>query len=583
MGQIPVFTRYVPQDNATGGAAIEVARAQSDINAEHIGQNRHLSNQIENQLSDFAIKQAAAKNATWVNEQAVAFKKQALDLQQQGQIDRAAHPDGFHKDFDKQLSDLSQTYLQGAPSQVAQQAMKATIGETQLGLYDDNQRWEKGRSVEMYGESMDRTADNMNTLAMQAGQKGQALVDTGLLADVHASAIAGSTFIAPEKVDHVRRTMMQGVAANYLNGLADAHPQAALKALESPEIKDAFSDPEQYMAAKKAIENRVINVQKVNGEKEVLGVLKNENGILAQSLNSPMSYADLQHEFEKTPDMSTAAKSYFLKANGFSTESEGKLTDAQKMQAKAALYTQLSRFTAGQDSFDITNAITGTQKMDLTSKEGAAAVAQFQDTVYQAMNSNAITSQEGMDILSQVVQPMADQKAKALDNYSSNQMFGTDIGLGGLDKIFKGQFAVPVPEVDDKKVETKYLNEQAVTTNSANKVKLYDYYMSALAANAKSYNIKIGDVPQLPNVQKRKIYTDAQNDAVRLFMLDRHPSLSTLRDIPNQIFSDGKLIQGMAGDRNIKPDVSAKGTFQILTKDGHKARRYQDGTIEVLE
>ena len=54
-----------------------------------------------------------------------------------------------------------------------------------------------------------------------------------------------------------------------------------------------------------------------------------------------------------------------------------------------------------------------------------------------------------------------------------------------------------------------------------------------------------------------------------------------MNDIPNQIFSGGKLIQGMTGDRNVKPDVSAPKSFDTqVGSDGFLYRLYPNGTRE---
>lgn len=312
MGNIPVFTRTVLPDNAVGGAAVEVARAQSDINAQNIEQNRHEGLKIQNTMDDFNLKMAEATNANWVNENAVAFKKQALEQQDTMREQRMSNPNGFHKDFDKSMEDAQQSYLDTAPSEVARNAILHTMGETRTSLLDDNQRWEHERQLANFGEGMDKTAQNLGVMAFRAGKAGQDLDKTGYMNDVNASVIAASTFVAPDKVGNVRRQMSQMVAKNYLEGLAETDPTKAKAAVDSKKYDQALgADGIEHV--QNAIEQEQ-NKRKAEVRLEVSDQVEELDK--ATKLGLPVPAASIQALADKTSAAGMAAETVKIKQLG---------------------------------------------------------------------------------------------------------------------------------------------------------------------------------------------------------------------------------------------------------------------------
>lgn len=233
MGKIPEFSRTVLPDRSVGFAGAQVARAQSDINAANIEDARHSSLQIERQVNDIKIREATAENTTWVNENVIKYKKDAIDAVDAMRQQRAENPKDFHKDFDKELEKRQTDFLKTAPSEAARIAMKGSIDNIRTGYYDENQGWERQRQVARFGESMDRTADNLSTMAYRAGQDGQDLEKIGLLKDVDASVVAGSTFVAGDKLGGIKATMSKGVVSNYIEGMFEKNPAKAKEILNS--------------------------------------------------------------------------------------------------------------------------------------------------------------------------------------------------------------------------------------------------------------------------------------------------------------------------------------------------------------
>lgn len=350
---------------------------------------------------------------------------------------------------------------------------------------------------------------------------------------------------------------------SFISGVSDSNPVKALRLMDDPQVKKGFKDITQYTKMKEAVENRAMHVGEIMAEKQVLDILRDENNTLTKSLESPMSYAQLQTEFD-AKGVSPAAQSFFLKLNGFS-ERGGKLSQSEQLLQKSALYQDLQDI-AGKET------ITG------------ADLAGFQERIYKSMDNGTINEQEGVTFLNQIMTPFIGKQEEQLKNFGEKKWFGDSLGFQGIQEMFEDEVAVPVPEPRDKG-RTNEGERLAMSTadalNNANKVKLYDYYFDALAQSAASYGIPVGEIPNLNKAQKQKIYSEAQAQAKRNFMVDSNPALSTLPDIPNQVFSRGTLIQGAAGNRAVKPDLSAPAKFKVFKgSDGVLYRQYQDGKYE---
>lgn len=352
--------------------------------------------------------------------------------------------------------------------------------------------------------------------------------------------------------------LLEGYDDNYLksflSGVSEANPLKALQLLNDKAVQGSFKDQKQYAKMKDAIENRAMNIGKINAEKQILNTLKDENNVLTKSMTKPMSYADLQIEFDRS-GMSPEAQSFFLKANGYAAR-EKKLSQSDQLEEKAGIYSELTQLT---------------NKEDLA----PADLQKFQQRVYGAMDRGALSEKEGLEYLNQIADPFIAKHEENLQNFGEKNWVRDSIGFQGLQEMFEDEIEIaPAEGEEDVGALTK-------SVNNKNKVKLYDYYTSSLQQGAAQMGIKVGDIQKLPVEQRQQLFTGAQANAKRLYMVETNPSLATLPDLPNQVFSKGTLIQGAAGNRDIKPDLSAPVPFKTFKgSDGVLYRQYKDGKYE---
>lgn len=558
MGYIPPYTRTVLPQTAQPGN-VSLARAQHDINAQNIEAAGKQAGQIGDILTNYAYREAQARNTTFVNDTVIQAKREAIEGLDTARQGRMASPEGFHKDFDSELEKQHEKLIQTAPSHEARTALRQSLNSMRANVLEDNFGWERQRKVSIAAERVENAGRNLNKLAYTAGTKGGDF--NQLIRDAQATTVAASTLIAPEKVATMNKALKQSVITNYLEGLAENDPLAALRRVEDEDIRNHFENIDDYQQMKDAIENRAKAVHEVMAQKEILNTLKDETNLLTQSVGQPLSFTEIE---EATANMSVQAREYFMNAHGFSGKEGGqpKLSDAEKISGRAQLYTAIEQM----------------KDQELSSLD----VAEFQQTIFEGVNKGVLTDEQGINYINNIVAPLVERKEETLKKYQTGKFnpFEDNLGFSGLKEIFDKDIAVPVEK--GTTVAAKKAAAFQTAINNGNKVKLYDYYMQSLGDQAESYGLRIGDIEGLNKGQRQKIYGDAQEQAYRMFLIDKNPVLGTLSDLPNMVLKDGDLIPGAAGKRNLKPDFSAGGGFTIIEKDGHRARRYDNGEIEVL-
>ncbi len=531
------------------------------------------SQQAMFQLSGIGQKIIAEGQEAKITENFSNVQLELHKLNQQYQIDNEANPFGGLEDLKAKRDEIFNTYGDEISPFFKKSWQDSTRG---LQLKDDaaTETWAFAQTKKNTVKSINTSIKNNMSQASIDGENygnsdsdelgsmlnyAQSKKQLAGFGDKHLGATTTTAMLEDYDGDYLK---------SFVSGVSQSNPLKALRMMEMKEVKAGFKDHNQYTKMRDAVEKRALNLDKVNEEKAVLNTLKDENSILTMSMEKNVSYADLQGEFNRleaagTP-MSAAAQSYFLKANGYESRS-GKLSQSEQLKNKADLFTALTDLTK-QDNMT------------------SADVAKFQNKIFEAMDNGSLNDQEGASYLNQLVAPMVEKKEAQFGTFSQDHWFQPDVGFGGVQEVFEDEIAVPSPEPagDKATVAEQMAIKQSDNINNANKVKLYDYYYSALQERAEAVGVPVGGIAALNKQQQRKLYSDAQGDALRLFKLDQNPALSTLTDLPNQTLSKGKLVQGAAGKRDLKPDFTAKGNFVILEKGGHRARRYEDGTIEVL-
>lgn len=244
MGRIPEFTRTVQQQTVQT-SNVDLARAQKDIDRQAVTQQgaidtanlrekRQATIETYQAVRGYADQEVKAKNATAVSEGAINYRRTLGETQEALRQQYHDNPDGYAKALDRTLQDQAAATLKAAPSTAARIALKERLDSDRASVYDNNLLWERQRKTEIFADSIERQASDLNVMAYRAGQSGQPI--DNILEDVELSAMAGSTIVSKDKVQNIRETMRRGIIENMLEGLASSNPYAMQKRLKSGEF-----------------------------------------------------------------------------------------------------------------------------------------------------------------------------------------------------------------------------------------------------------------------------------------------------------------------------------------------------------
>ncbi len=470
--------------------------------------------------------------------------------------------DPTNEDGMKELGELRQTaiakYGDGIPL-LFQRQWNQQSGDLALQSSLSNEVW---GAEQMRVNTVKNINDSINTYLSSASVDGMAFgqdnkaVLSGSMNFLDARGRleqTGAPIIGEQKTRELLSNFDSDYVKTFVAGVVETNPQKAIDLMDQPEIRDSFTKPEDYFKFKAATEQRARAVYKNERDGGALRTMNSSNQVLAQG--GKMNWTQLQ-----TADLTEEARTYFEGLNGFrGTGKRGGFTPEDKAGYELAIYDAVANLQKDKD-------------MDPQS------VRVVQDAIYRGMNVGAITQAQGQNYISQIVQPLIAKKEEAMSQYSDDSWLSDDVGFGGIQEFYDKN----VHRATDGMAKGDATAIEA--SNKVNKANLYDYYMGAIQARANAAGVPVGDIQRLPKTQRNKIYSEAQSEAQTMFLRDKHPALRTMPDVPNFVYSNGKLIQGAAGPRNVTADKTATPTFKLQkdTDTGDIYRVYSNGQKELV-
>lgn len=195
-----------------------------------------------------------AQETTAVNEAIIKNKKQKMEFLEAKRQENISNPVDFHKRIEPELQKIDADMEAALPTGRAKAAFKERMAQVNLAAYEDNFQWARSRQVEMFAESVDTAAQELGVMAYRRGEQGGSIDD--LIKDAQATAVAGGTLVAPEKVADISRRTRQTVIENYINATAERNPYEAQKLLASGKYDDVIDA--QYLRGQNIyIENKI--------------------------------------------------------------------------------------------------------------------------------------------------------------------------------------------------------------------------------------------------------------------------------------------------------------------------------------
>ena len=487
----------------------------------------------------------------------IGLNKLQNDFQNDNQSDPFANEDKFKKERNKLFKTLQRDIT---PSYQGQwnQSVQSLEARSDLTM----QNWQFKQSKVNTVDSINTTMQNNFTQSFIDGKSfgtgDGSNVETMLNFEAQKNDLLlfGNKNIGEERTNETMKNYNSDSLTSFISGVIETNPISALSLLEDKKTMSTINDPDVVKTLTDSAKERINNIDDIRIDNEIIAAMRSPNSLLAESQTRQLSIVEIE-TVAKESNMSNAAKNVLLKKSGYKDVSKQKVSPSAQVKGKADIYSSLDQISRSEN---------------LTTKQ----VSDFQNKIYVARDKGFITDKETTQFINEITDPLVSQKEIQLQEFSHGNWnpFFANVGLSGLNDYYSKNLKIK-PIAGQKEV-----GGVSAGINNSNKVKLYDYYLSNLDKEAKKQGINITDLNNLPASEKNELYYKAQSDAQRMMILDKHPSLSTLKDIPNKILDNGNIIQGAAGNRQVNPDFTIQPEFTVISKQGRWARKYSDGRIE---
>jgi hypothetical protein len=375
----------------------------------------------------------------------------------------------------------------------------------------------------------------------------------------------GNQYLGETFTQEMLKTYSQDYVKSFVSGLAKTNPVKALQLMESPAVKDAVSDQQEFMKFREAIESRAIAVNAVARQTEILNTMKRENNLLTSG--NTMTYAQL---LESTNGMSEPARDYFLSVNGYKkpASSEGAEGEIAKLR------TADEKFIFEASIYEMVDRVSRQEEMK------PEDVKMVQDKIYEGLRNGALSQAEAVTYIERLAAPYAaayeDQISKYGIGSGFTNLWKQDAGFHAIKRYLDD--IAPVTSKDKKPTP---MQTAAHATNKAN---LYNYYYDELQKVANELGVDLAKVPNRSD--KREIYNQAADNAIRRFAEQAAPAMRLLPDVPNYVITkDGASLPVAKGNRNLP--ATDKLDLQVQTRkfpNGETGKVYsKDGVVQYID
>jgi len=328
-----------------------------------------------------------------------------------------------------------------------------------------------------------------------------------------------------------------------ISGVSETNPIEAARMLDNEAVKNSFSDPAQWKKMKDAVDNRVLNFQKIAIQREAIGARKNSAGILNRSMEKPFTQAEIM---DLSQNVSEPTKNYLMKLGGFKKSSD-KISQSDKMIESNAL-TEEVLLLSGKENID------------------GKDIAKVHDNIMRAVDNKSITRKKALFLTNDFMIPYADQLEENMSQFEikKNNWFTDDVNVGFSQlQDYTNQFLVGEGGID-----IEDLTEEEINFNNKQKMKIYGNYSDALKSEARIRNVSVASLMQLEPEERNRALNLAARRAKTSYLTDMFPELGSMKDnMPAKIIpSDGSEIRTGLGNGKPVASVSTSITSDDINK-----------------
>jgi len=279
---------------------------------------------------------------------------------------------------------------------------------------------------------------------------------------------------------------------SFVSGVMQENPLGAIELLDREDIQKGINDPSAYSKLKDAAESRLMNIEDMKTQTEVIGLMKQEGGLIRESMTRNLSLVELEAAFDKH-NLSEPAKRVLYRMNGYTKADlkEGLTSDKKTKESKSdkilgglSLKDELAVFLDKQDTKTV------------------ADYRDMQDKILSSVDAGYISTDEGMKMIEQFVTPFVDAAETDLKAFDKKYLnMDTYLGFSQVQDYFDDELKVAswgwFGSDEDKAVDNR------------NKLRLYQIYQDNLQQLAEQKAGTMGGLAKLPAAQKNKYLQEA--------------------------------------------------------------------------
>ena len=183
---------------------------------------------VAEELNAVGIQQQRAEDATWFNENDIAMRKQVMDEQQQFLNQYQDNPTQARDSWDTRLREIRDDFASRAPSDSARTLFTNAADRYREQELLQTDTWARNTQINTFADRTDRAAQDLYNLAYREPTLAN-LSDLAVKAEQSVSA--GSTFMAPDKLAEMGRTMRANLAKSTLEGMFSGDQATTAKKL----------------------------------------------------------------------------------------------------------------------------------------------------------------------------------------------------------------------------------------------------------------------------------------------------------------------------------------------------------------
>lgn len=286
---------------------------------------------------------------------------------------------------------------------------------------------------------------------------------------------------------------------SFVSGVMQENPLGAIELLDREDIQKGINDASAYSKLKDAAESRLMNIEDMKTQTEVIGLMKQEGGLMRESMTRNLSLVELEAAFDKH-NLSEPAKRVLYRMNGY-TKADLKEGEADLKEGLAS-----SEKTKESKSDKILGGLSLKDELAVfLDKQDTKTVADYrdmQDKILSAVDAGYISTEEGLKNIEQFIEPFTETVETDLKAFDKKYLnMDTSLGFSQVQDYFDDELKVAswgwFGSDEDKAVDAR------------NKLRLYQIYQDNLQQLAEQKAGTMGGLAKLPAAQKNKYLQEA--------------------------------------------------------------------------